>query len=67
MKELISKLVDQAGIEENMAEKVIEVVKGFLEDKLPSPIAGQVSKVLSGMDDDKKDSMLGKAKGLFGK
>ncbi len=67
MKELISRLVEQAGIEEKMAEKVIEVVKEFLEDKLPSPIADQVSKVLSGVDDDNKADMLDKAKGLFGK
>jgi hypothetical protein len=67
MKELISKLVYQAGVSEGVAEKVIAVVKDFLEDKLPAPIAGQVSKVLSGIDDDKKDDMMDMAKGLFGK
>ncbi len=67
MKELITKLVDQAGVSEGVAEKVIAVVKDFLEDKLPSPIAGQVSKVLGGIDDDKKDGMMDRAKGLFGK
>jgi len=67
MKELISKLVDQAGIEEKVAEKVVGLVKEFLEDKLPAPIAGQVTKLLSGMDDDKKDGMMDMAKGLFGK
>jgi len=67
MKELISKLVDEAGIEEKMAGKVIEVVKSFLEDKLPAPIASQVAKVLEGKDIGDAEGIMGKAKGLFGK
>jgi len=67
MKELISKLVDEAGIEEKLAEKVIGVVKDFLEDKLPGPVAEQVSKVLEGKDIGDVEGLMGKAKGLFGK
>ena len=67
MNELISKLMSQANLDETAATKVLEVVKDFLEDKLPSPIDDQVSKVLSGIDSDQLGDVLGKAKGFFGK
>lgn len=65
MKELIEKLVDQANIDEAAAEKVVEVVKGFLQDKLPEPIDSQVTKVLDGLDLEDAGDVLGKIKGLF--
>lgn len=67
MKELISKLVDQAGMDEKTAKKAIGIVKDFLEDKLPSPVDKQVSKILSGMDSSQVKDVMDKAKGLFGK
>lgn len=67
MKELISKLVNQADIDEATAKKVVSVLKDFLDDKLPDPIADQVSKVLDGIDADDMDNALDSIKGLFGK
>ncbi len=67
MKELISKLVNQADIDEATAKKVISVLKDFLDDKLPGPIVDQVSKVLDGIDADDMDNALDSIKGLFGK
>jgi nucleoid DNA-binding protein len=67
MKELIEQLVSKADINEATAEKVLKVVGDFLDDKLPSPIDTQVKKVLSGVDGDQINDVLGKAKGLFGK
>lgn len=67
MKELITNLMSQANLDEAGAEKVIAVVKNFLDDKLPSPIDSQVRKVLDGLDIDDASGILGKAKGLFGK
>lgn len=67
MNELITKLMSQANLDETAATKVLEVVKDFLEDKLPSPIDEQVSKVLSGLDSDQLGDVLDKAKGFFGK
>ena len=67
MQELIANLMSQANLDEAGAKKVINIVKDFLEDKLPSPIDDQVTKVLEGLDVDDVVGMLGKAKGLFGK
>lgn len=67
MNELIKNLVGQANIDEATAKKVIEVVKNFLDDKLPSPIDKKVANVLDGVDAADVGNILGKAKGLFGK
>lgn len=67
MEELILKLVEQAEIDDATAEKVIEVVKEFLSDKLPSPIDKTVEKYLDGVDGDDLGDALDIAKGLFGK
>lgn len=67
MNPLVQKLIDQAGIDEATAGKVIDVVAKFLDEKLPSPIDTAVSKALSGLEDEAVDGALDKAKGLFGK
>lgn len=67
MQEIINKLVQQASIDEATAEKVIVVIKGFLDDKLPDPIAKQVGNVLEGVDADDIGDALDSIKGLFGK
>lgn len=67
MKELIEKVVKEAKVDEATAEKVVDVVKDFLGDKLPGPIAKQVDNVLDGVDADDVNDALNMAKGLFGK
>ncbi|KPL81878.1 hypothetical protein [Herpetosiphon geysericola] len=67
MKELIAQLVQKANLSEEQANKAVEVVKGFLGDKLPEGLRGQVEGFLTGenvMDvADKAKGLLG---GLFG-
>jgi uncharacterized protein (DUF2267 family) len=48
MDELIKMVTEKAGISEDQARQAIEAVMGFLKDKLPGPIAGQVENVLGG-------------------
>lgn len=67
MTELIEKLVDQAEVDEATAKKIVGVVKDFLEDKLPGPIAKQVTGYLDDVDSDQVNDVLDAAKGLFGK
>jgi len=67
MKELVAKLVKDVDIDEATAKKVINVVKDFLDDKLPGPIGTQVSKVLDGVEGDQIEDALDGVKGLFGK
>ena len=64
MDELIKLVSQKAGLSEEMAKTAVETVIGYLKDKLPAPIAGQIDGVLGG------GGMAGKAgdiaKGLGG-
>lgn len=48
MEELIKKVSAKAGISEEQARSAVTTVLGFLKDKLPAPIAGQIESALSG-------------------
>lgn len=66
MKELIGRLVSQADLSEAQAEKVADVVKGFLEERLPEAIRGTVMSHLTGQNVDSAASAIkGALGGLF--
>ena len=48
MDELIKRITEKTGISEDQARSAITTVSGFLKERLPGPIAGQVDNVLSG-------------------
>ena len=48
MEELIKLVTQKTGISEEQAKQAVETVVGFLKQKLPAPIAGQIDAVLSG-------------------
>jgi hypothetical protein len=48
MDELVKLVVEKTGISEDMARTAVETVIGFLKEKLPAPIAGQIDAVLEG-------------------
>jgi hypothetical protein len=48
MDELIKQVTSKAGISEDQARTAVTTVLGFLKDKLPAPIAGQIEGVMSG-------------------
>jgi uncharacterized protein (DUF2267 family) len=62
MDELVKMVADKVGISEAQAKKAVETVLGFLKDKLPEPIAGQLDAALEG-----DLSGLGDLAGGFGK
>lgn len=71
MEELIKVVAGKAGISEDQARSAVQAVVGFLKEKLPAPLAGQVEGVLSsgasalgGVDVGAVAGALG---GLFGK
>ena len=66
MDELIKQVVQKTGISEEQARAAIQTVAGFLKDKLPAPVAGQVDALLGGGSPDLGD--LGKSLGgMFGR
>lgn len=44
MDQLAKMVSDRAGIDEGSARTAVDTVLGFLKDKLPDPIAGQLDK-----------------------
>ncbi|HEX5833536.1 MAG TPA: hypothetical protein VFY34_06775 [Pyrinomonadaceae bacterium] len=68
MDELIRLVSQRAGIAEESARTAVETVVGFIKEKLPAPIAGQVDNVLSGAGGmtDKLGDAAKKVGGIFG-
>jgi len=48
MDDLIKQVTERTGISESQARTAVETVMGFLRDRLPAPIAGQLDTVLGG-------------------
>jgi uncharacterized protein (DUF2267 family) len=66
MDELVKMVSKKVGISEAQAKQAVEVVLGFLKDKLPAPVAGQVEAALTG-DLSGLEDLAGGLGGLFGK
>ena len=72
MEELIRQVSQRAGIDEGKARAAVETVVGFLKDKLPAPVAGQLDGVLGGGGAggglaDQAGNLMGGLGGMFGK
>lgn len=52
MDELIRMVSERAGIPEDTARTAVQTVIGFLKERLPAPMAGQVDALLSGSGGD---------------
>jgi len=48
MEELINQVASKTGISEAQARDAVNTVLGFLKDRLPEPIAGQLDNVVAG-------------------
>ncbi len=66
--ELVKLVVQKTGLSEEMAEKAVETVIGYLKKELPDPIASQIDSVLAGGGAPKDLGGLAEGLGgLFGK
>lgn len=61
MDELIKMVASKAGIQEAQAKTAVETVMGFLKEKLPAPIAGQLDAALS------NEALIGQASQIIDK
>lgn len=72
MDELIKQVVERTGISEQQARGAVETVLGFLKNRLPEPIAGQLDGLVGGAGGavgglaDKAGDVLGGIGGMFG-
>jgi hypothetical protein len=70
MDELVKRVTEKTGISDDQARTAITTVTGFLKEKLPAPIAGQVDNAISGAGGavvDKVGDLASKVGDLFGK
>ncbi len=66
MDELLNTVTEKTGLPADKARGAIEAVLGFLQDKLPGPIAGQLQGFLEGGGGEAGDTMGNVTKGLGG-
>ena len=69
MDELIKQVTAKAGISEDQARTAINTVTGFLKDKLPAPIGGQIDNLIGGVSDGVGGALgdiASKVGGMFG-
>ena len=62
MNELIQLVSQKAGLSEDKAKTAVDTVIGFLKQKLPAPIAGQIDSAIGG--GSQEGSLAGAAKGI---
>ena len=48
MDEIVKLVAQKTGLSEEKAKVAVETVIGFLKDKLPGPVAGQIDGILAG-------------------
>jgi hypothetical protein len=48
MDELVNLVTQKAGISQDQASKAVSTVIGFLKDKLPGPLSGQLDRFMPG-------------------
>ncbi len=63
MDQLVKMIQDKTGISEKDARTAVNTVVGYLKDKLPPQIAGQLDAVLAGKD---ISGIAGSIGGMFG-
>ena len=65
MDELVALVVKKTGLSEEQAESAVNVVLGFIKDKLSPVVGGQIDSLLEGKND--LGAAAGVLGGLFGK
>jgi hypothetical protein len=48
MKELIDQITSKLGVSEEQATQAVQIVSGFLKEKLPAPVATELERALGG-------------------
>ncbi|MBM4457026.1 MAG: DUF2267 domain-containing protein [Chloroflexi bacterium] len=68
MDELVKLISERTGIPAEQAHTVVETVLGYLKEKLPAPVAGQIDGLLAGAGANEQASqVIGALGGLFGR
>ena len=66
MDELVKLVTEKVGISPDQAQKAVTTIMGFLKDKLPAPLAGQLDKFVAGGTDGAGGATAAGAGGIMG-
>jgi hypothetical protein len=66
MDQLIQQIQERTGIERGQAQTAAETAVGFIKDRLPDPIAGQVDSVIGDGSGKSTDSPMSRVGDMFG-
>ena len=66
MDELVKLVSEKTGVSEELSRQAVEIVIGFLKQKLPAPLAGQIDNLFDGVDLDDLGDLPEGLGGLFG-
>lgn len=66
MDQLVKMVSEKTGISESQAQQAVNVVLGYLKDRLPEPIASQLNAVAGGKKLDSMGDIGGQLGGLLG-
>ena len=66
MEQLIATVTEKAGINKDQAKSAIEAVMGFLKQKLPASLAGQLDHLVPGAGGEAAESTEGGTGGAMG-
>lgn len=66
MQELVSLVSEKTGISEDVAQQAVNIVLGYLKDRLPQPIASKLDSVAQGQSIGDMSDFAGQLGGLFG-
>ena len=64
--ELVKLVSSKTGLNQEMATLAVDIVIGFLKQKLPPELSGQLDSLLSGQESS-SSGIMDTVKGLFGK
>jgi len=67
MDELVRMVSERTGIPEDTARNAVQVVLGFLKDRLPAPIAGQLDAIIGGSGGDAAGGIAGGLGSILGR
>jgi hypothetical protein len=48
MNELVTLITQKTGLSSDMAQQVLNVINGYVKDKVPEPVASQISNAIGG-------------------
>lgn len=66
MDQIVKMIQERAGIDAGQARTAADTVLGFLKDRLPGPIAGQIEDALHGGGEGQGDSPMDRVGSMFG-